>query len=199
MNKKPQSKKTWGNNFFMLIAQQKQKDNIAEYILYMYQIEDVIRAYQFNLDLIMENYVKPHIPNSSFLESYRKWYQGLILDMKSQKLEKSGHLSDIQEILMEITYLHTTLINLADDHNYKGVFERALPFIEEFKEKSNLKEKNHVEVAFHAMYMKLLLKLQKKEISSETEEAFDSMRVMLAYLSKSFLQMKKGDMDFLQN
>ncbi|MFT5581409.1 MAG: hypothetical protein ACI9G9_000659 [Psychromonas sp.] len=183
----------------MLIAQQKQKDNIAEYILYMYQIEDVIRAYQFNLDLIMENYVKPHIPNSSFLESYRKWYQGLILDMKSQKLEKSGHLSDIQEILMEITYLHTTLINLADDHNYKGVFERALPFIEEFKEKSNLKEKNHVEVAFHAMYMKLLLKLQKKEISSETEEAFDSMRVMLAYLSKSFLQMKKGDMDFLQN
>jgi hypothetical protein len=199
MNKKLQSKKTWGNNFFMLIAQQKQKDNIAEYILYMYQIEDVIRAYQFNLDVIMENYVKPHIPNSSFLESYRKWYQELILDMKSQKLEKSGHLSDIQEILMEITYLHTTLINLADDHNYKGVFERALPFIEEFKEKSNLKEKNHVEVAFHAMYMKLLLKLQKKEISSETEEAFDSMRVMLAYLSKSFLQMKKGDMDFLQN
>ena len=141
----------------MLIAQQKQKENIAEYILYMYQIEDVIRAYQFDLDVIMEHYVKPHIPNESFIPSYRKWYQGLILDMKSQKIEKAGHLLDLQEIVMEITYLHTTLINLADDHKYKGVFERALPYIEEFKEKSNLKDKNHVEVAFHALYMKLSL------------------------------------------
>ena len=41
----------------MLVAQQKLKENIAEYILYMYQIEDVIRAYQFDLDSILENYV----------------------------------------------------------------------------------------------------------------------------------------------
>jgi hypothetical protein len=47
--------------------------------------------------------------------------------------------------------------------------------------------------------MKLLLKLQKKEISPETEEAFDAMRVMLAYLSRGYHKMKSGDLDFLQN
>ena len=56
----------------MLIAQQKLKENIAEYILYMYQIEDVIRAYQFDLDSILENYVKPQLPDNSFLSSYTK-------------------------------------------------------------------------------------------------------------------------------
>ena len=50
-----------------------------------------------------------------------------------------------------------------------------------------------------AMYMKLLMRLQKKEISAETEDAFDAMRVMLAYLSKAYAQMKAGDMDFLNN
>ena len=68
-----------------------------------------------------------------------------------------------------------------------------------FKEKSNLKDKNQIEIAFHALYMKLLMKLQKKEISPNTEDAFDSMRILLAYLSKSYHKMKNGDLDFLNN
>lgn len=183
----------------MLIAQQKQKENIAEYVLYMYQIEDVIRAYKFDFDALMENYVKPHIPNMSFYESYKKWYAELIQQMQDQGIQKTGHLLESKEIMVEISYLHNTLLTLQDDHKYKGVFERANPIIEEFKEKSNLKDKNHVEIAFHAMYMKLLMRLQKKEISAETEDAFDAMRVMLAYLSKAYSQMKSGDMDFLKN
>lgn len=183
----------------MLIAQQKQKENIAEYVLYMYQIEDVVRAYNFDLEIIMENYVKPHIPNMSFIESYRKWYADIIQQMQEQGIHKTGHLLELKEIMVEISYLHNTLLTLQDDHKYKGLFERANPLIEEFKEKSNLKDKNHVEIAFHAMYMKLLMRLQKKEISAETEDAFDAMRVMLAYLSKAYSQMKEGNMDFLKN
>jgi hypothetical protein len=183
----------------MLIAQQKQKENIAEYVLYMYQIEDVVRAYNFDFEAIMENYVKPHIPNMSFLESYKKWYRDIIQQMQEQGLQKTGHLLDLKDIMVEISYLHNTLLTLKEEHKYTGLFERANPLIEEFKEKSNLKDKNLVEIAFHAMYMKLLMRLQKKEISAETEDAFDAMRVMLAYLSKSYTQMKAGDMDFLKN
>ena len=43
------------------------------------------------------------------------------------------------------------------------------------------------------------MKLQKKEISPNTEDAFDSMRILLAYLSKSYHKMKNGDLDFLNN
>ena len=58
---------------------------------------------------------------------------------------------------------------------------------------------NHLEVCFHALYMKLLLKLQKKEISQETEEAFDAMRILLAYLTRSYHQMKGGEGQYWNN
>jgi hypothetical protein len=183
----------------MHIAQQKLKENIAEYILYMYQIEDVIRAYNFNLEAIIENYVKPQLPDASFLANYTKWYSDLVNGMKSQRIEKSGHLHEINEVMIEISYLHTTLINLVKDEKYKTLFESALPNIEDFKEKSNLKDKNHIEIAFHALYMKLLLRLQRKEISAESEEAFDTMRVLLAYLARAYHQMKNGSIDFINN
>ena len=183
----------------MHIAQQKLQENIAEYILYMYQIEDVIRAYQLDVDLIIENYVRPQLADESFVGQYKQWYLDLISQMKSQKIEKSGHLLSLKEVMVELSYLHNTLLNMTKDQKYIDVFDRANKFIEEFKAKSNLKDKNQIEVAFHAMYMKLLLRLQKKEISPESEEAFDAMRMMLAYLSRGYHKMKSGDLDFLNN
>lgn len=181
------------------IADQKQHENVAEYILFMYQMEDVIRAYQFDLDNIIEGFVRPQLADEAYLPENREWFQGLIRSMKGQRLEKSGHMLQVQEVIMEISYLHNTLINIQSDHKYKDLFAAASPFIDEFKEKSNLKDKNHIEIAFHALYMKLLLRLQKKEISAESEEAFDQMRILLAYLSRTYKQMKEGNMDFLNN
>jgi hypothetical protein len=183
----------------MLVAQQKQQENIAEYIIYMYQIEDVIRGYNFDVDTILTNYVRPQLPDESFMEQYRKWYIALINQMKSARIEKAGHLGSLQEIMVELSYLHNTMINVTKDLHYVPIFEAAVPFIDEFKEKSNLKDKNHIEAAFQAIYMKLLLRLQKKEISAATEEAFDSMRILIAYLGKSYHKMKAGDLDFLKN
>jgi len=183
----------------MNIARQKYSENIAEYILYMYQIEDLIRAYNFDLEAIIENYVRPQLPDNSFIEQYRDWYRELIAQMKSQKIESTGHLHDLKDILVEISYLHNTLLNLANDEKYRTLYETAVPYIEEFKEKSNLKDKNNIEILFHALYMKLLLRLKKQEISSETEEAFDSMRILLAYLARTYKQMKSGSLNFFNN
>lgn len=183
----------------MFIAQKKFKENIAEYILYMYQTEDLIRSFQFDLDQIMALYVKPQLPDDSFMGQYRDWYAELILEMQRQQLTEKGHLTRIQEVMIELSYLHNTLLNLSKDEKYKTLYETALEHIESFKEKSNLKDKNHIEIMFHAMYMKLLLKMKKKEISAETEESFDAMRICVAYLSKSYHDMRNGTLTFLNN
>ena len=36
----------------MIVARQKRKENIAEYLLYMWQVEDLIRANRFDMDAI---------------------------------------------------------------------------------------------------------------------------------------------------
>ena len=100
----------------MLIAKQKLKENIAEYILYMYQLEDVIRAYDMELDAIMENYVRPQLSDESNLGEYREWYAGIIQKMKVQKIEKAGHLLSTRDILVELSYLHNTLMNITNQY-----------------------------------------------------------------------------------
>ena len=48
----------------MIIASQKRKENIAEYLLYMWQIEDIIRAYKLDIDTIDEQIVsKYNVPD----------------------------------------------------------------------------------------------------------------------------------------
>lgn len=183
----------------MFISQKKLQENIAEYILYMYQIEDLIRAFKFDASKIMTHFVLPQLPDSSFENQYKKWYDELIQQMKNQKIEEKGHLYIIQEVMIELSYLHNTLLNLSNDMKYKNLYETAIEHIESFREKSNLKEKNHIEIMFHALYMKFLMKLQKKEISSETEESFDAMRVVIAYLTRAYHQMKRGELNFFNN
>ena len=74
----------------MLIAAKKKEENIAEYILYMYQIEDIVRSFHFDLERIMDEYVRQQLPDQSFFASYKKWYENIILQMKSKKLEAKG-------------------------------------------------------------------------------------------------------------
>ena len=54
----------------MIIASQKRKENIAEYLLYMWQIEDIIRAYKLDIDTIDEQIVsKYNVPDDKMLVS----------------------------------------------------------------------------------------------------------------------------------
>lgn len=183
----------------MLIAQKKFNENIAEYVLYMYQIEDIIRSCNFDLERIMNQVVIPQLPDQVYHEQYRAWYAGLIRDMQSERIQEAGHRLEVQEVLVELSFLHQSLMTVLNDEKYRTLAETATPFIDDFKEHSNLKEKNTVEICFHALYMKLLLRLQKKEISGETEEAFDAMRMLLAYLSRAFHQMKNGEGQYWNN
>ena len=183
----------------MLVAHQKQNENIAEYILYMYQMEDIIRAFQFDLESIVQHTVLPITDNAAEIAEYRAWYEGLIREMKAQRIEIKGHLADIQDLVIELSYLNSTLLTVYNDEKYKMLNNQAVSTLEEFKVKSNLQDKNTIEILLHAMYMKLLMRLKKQEISSETEEAFDTMRIQLAYLVKSYHQMKNGTLSYLQN
>lgn len=182
----------------MYIAREKKETNIAEYVIYMYQIEDMIRAYKFDLELIQEKIIRPQVKSTSLEKEAVSWYKEVIDEMKSRNLDRKGHLHRIGEVITELIYLHNTLKDVVEDQKYLDLLKAAEPNIEAFREKSDLGTIHLVEVCFQALYMKLLLKLQKKEISAESEKAFDSMRILLAYLTKGYHQMKKGDMSMFE-
>jgi|SRR5690554_3460332 len=182
----------------MFTSEEKLQSNIAEYVIYMYQIEDMIRAYNFDIDKIREHIIKPQVKSESFEKEMVNWYQDLISEMKSRGLEKKGHLHRIGEVLTEIIYLHNTLKDVVEDKKYLGLLEAAEENVKAFRKKSDLDTVHLVEVCFQALYMKLLLRLQNKEIGAESEAAFDTMRIVLAYLTQAYHQMKEGNMTMFQ-
>lgn len=58
----------------MYISQQLKQQNIAEYLLYMWQIEDLIRANGFDMEKIRKNIIDPY-PITE--EQKKTWSNGI--------------------------------------------------------------------------------------------------------------------------
>ncbi len=170
----------------MLIAREKYKKNVAEYILYMFQVEDTIRACQFDIDLIEERVIKQFSVADKVKQDIRDWYADLIVQMHQEKIRASGHLSSIQKLIDELYALHVKLVKTKTDTKYMEIYYRAAQNIKEFEHKLDKPPANEIESCFIALYALLLLKLSRKEISAETLEAMHTFSNLLAILSQRF-------------
>ena len=76
----------------MFVAEQKKRENIAEYLLYMWQLEDILRAYELDIDKVQAALIDTtHHSDEKKLEA-RQWYMNLIEQMQAEGVEKEGHL-----------------------------------------------------------------------------------------------------------
>ena len=171
----------------MIIAQEKRKSNLAEYILYMWQVEDVIRAYQFNIELIDTNIISQFRQSEDKHKEIRNWYENLIEMMRIEKVEKKGHLQILKNNVNELFDYHLHLLNNVKDSAYINLFQKAVGNIAEFRQKAEAtKDNNDIEVCLTALYGILMLKLQKKEISKETLAAVATFSDLVSYLTGKY-------------
>ena len=180
----------------MQIATKTKESNIAEYVIYMFQIEDLIRANNLDLNLIVDTILAPQIKDKDLLDQYTNWYKELIKRMKIEGRKEKGHLTEIDEIIMELLMLHDTLINVVNNKNYKIEFEKALPSLKDFQQKSSHSNINLIEVGFNALYSKVILNLKGQEFTESTQDAFKSIARLIGTLAAYYGKMKSGDMDF---
>ena len=165
------------------------KYNIAEYLLYMWQIEDLLRAYNLDIDLIQKSIIDPVYETERERNNARNWYEGLVMMMKSEGVKEKGHLQINKNIIIELTDLHLQLLKDSTESEYIGVYYNTLPFIVELRSKSDDKEAPELETCFIALYGYLLLKVQKKEISKETQAAVTQITALLRLLSKKYREV----------
>ena len=170
----------------MFIAKQKKKENIAEYLLYMWQLEDILRAYELNIDKVQQALIDPTNSSVEEKEEARDWYNQLINSMRSEEIEKEGHLEINKTLLQSLTGLHLQLLKSANQKEYIETYYKTSPLIAELKKKANIKDVSEIETCFTALYGYLLLKLQKKEISSETSSAISQISSLLRILSEKY-------------
>lgn len=177
----------------MIIAKEKRVNNIAEFILYMWQVEDMIRASGFDIEEIEKTIISKYRQPAEILYEIRDWYAELIQSMKEEKIDKKGHLAFVNNLLNELTDVHVRLLNHPDESEYRLLYNQARPNIEALINKSNSPFHSEIEVCLTGLYGYLLIRLQKKEISSVTAAALSTFSSLLAFLSQRFREIETGE------
>ena len=171
----------------MITASEKKRENIAEYLLYMWQIEDLIRAYGLDIDKIKDGIINRY----QGLDDARKkemtdWYESLIDMMRREDVVKSGHLQLNKNVIIALDDLHRRLLADPKFADYSAEYYRTLPLIVEIRAKAGENKADEIETCFNALYGILMLRLKGEKVSPETEQAVKQISRFLATLSKYY-------------
>lgn len=170
----------------MYIASQKHKENIAEYLLYMWQIEDIIRANGLDIERIKKNVIDRFNLDPAREKEMTEWYDSLIDMMRREGVEKEGHLQLNKNVIIQLTDLHLALLKDPRFPEYTAEFYKTLPYIVELRAKAGENPAGEIETCFNALYGMLMLRLQSKEISPETQNAITQISRFIARLTKDY-------------
>ncbi|MCR5044590.1 MAG: DUF4924 family protein [Bacteroidaceae bacterium] len=181
----------------MFIAEQLKKKSVAEYLLYMWQVEDTLRAYGLDAERMAREYVPQFGLDAEKSEALKGWYESLIEMMREEGVTEKGHLQVNKNIIILLNDLHAQLLKSSKHPFYSAAYYKALPFIVELRAKSaESQEKGEIENCFDALYGTMLLRAQKKEVSVETATAIDNIAKFIALLSDYYQKDKAGEVEF---
>jgi len=175
----------------MIIAEQKRKENIAEYLLYMYQVEDMIRANGLDLDRIEQTLISKFDVPYGVKRDMREWYRSLITMMVDENKEKAGHLAILENLSDQMHDMHHEILKQGIDTAYKEVFQKAKANIDALRMRSGHGKDNDIQVAMNGLYGLLILRLKKTPITEDTLRAFDSIKELITELSLRYMEGKK--------
>lgn len=176
----------------MIIAKEKRRNNIAEYVLYMWQIEDLLRSFNFNFELVKQKIIDGYKTDELTTNEINKWYLGLIQMMEIEGIKASGHLQMLKNTINDMFEVHNKLLNKIEEEGYKRIFSSAKQNIDLFRIKSNNVKDNDIKICLNALYSLLLLRLSGKEVSIATNESMNSFSRLLAALSVKYKQWEEG-------
>ena len=103
------------------IAAQKRAENIVEYVLYVWQMEDLLRGASFNPDAL-RGFLAAGMERDQ-VEMEMRWLAELGGRMKRQDVMEKGHVREVEEVLAELVYLHRTLLGVIKDEGYTQTYK----------------------------------------------------------------------------
>lgn len=171
----------------MFIAKSIREKSVVEYLLYMWQMEDLIRAYDCSLTRIRREYINRFDYTDQQKDEEEDWFGDLIRMMNQEGKREKGHLAINEVLLQDLGDLHVRLLQSTRFPFYSAEYYRVLPFIVELRQKGD-KEIGEVETCLNALYGVMLLRMRQKPISPETAHAIKAITTFLGMLSDYYIK-----------
>ena len=186
----------------MLIAQKLQYSSRSEYLLYMWQVEDILRAHHCSIDELREKYLARFDVTSEVRAEMEAWYENLCVMMREEGVTEHRHLQINKNVIEGLAEVHELLIDNAKYPYYRQMYYKVLPYIVELRAKQDAASKEdgmgvaqELELCFELLYGVMLLRLQKKTLSEETQTATKDVSVFLGQLSDYWKANREGKLE----
>ena len=183
----------------MDIAQQKRKENIAEYILYLWQIEDLLRALQFSPEAIYTTLVKPRKVDTAHEQMLLAWYIDIANLLVQEKKEESGHLDHTLHLIHDLHDLHLRLMQqqeLGEDYRQRyASLAQHIPALRARLGKES--EMSDTELCFRALYAAMLYRI-KGQGEKAVADTIEVVSPVIALLTNYFHKVERGEVDLFK-
>lgn len=180
----------------MFIARKLRDKNIAEYLLYMWQTEDVIRAYGCDAERIAKEYIPRFRLSAGDTAKAAQWYANLCGMMRSEGVRERGHLQINKNVVSSLAELSQQLLESHNFRQYHSAYFHALPDIMELRRKGNDSSLSDIEVCFNALYGVMLLRMEGKKVSEGTATAVREISKVVALLAAYYKKNQAEPLDF---
>lgn len=184
----------------MYIAQNKRRENIAEYILYLWQLEDLLRAMQLSPEAIYATLVKPRGLERSKEEELMEWYLQLADLLEREEKQEHGHLEHTMHLVDDLHRLHVQLLELPVGKRYRSLYARLAPELERLRQAIGKPEMSDTELSMRALYAVMLhrIKGDQAEKQGYIDDVLETVSPVIAELASIFRQVEEGEIDLFR-
>ena len=184
----------------MDIAQSKRKENIAEYILYLWQIEDLLRALQFSPEAIYSQLVAPRQIEEEQKHVYLLWDMDIVNLLKKEDKEESGHLEHTLHLIGDMHNLHLQLMQNPVGEHYRTTFARLAPQLPMLRTLVKKEDVCDTEICFRALYAAMLYRIKgDKKRAEAINDTIELVSPVVAELAAMYGKVERGEIDLFEN
>lgn len=182
----------------MDIAIKRRRENIAEYILYLWQIEDLLRALQFSPEAIFSQLVAPRNLDETEQQTYLLWYMDIANLLREEHKEQSGHLDHTLHLIEDMHQLHLRLMQLPIGAEHRLLFAKVEPHLAVLRERLQGRSVSDTELCFRALYATMLYRI-KGQGEKAVEDTLQYISPVVAHLTATYHAVERGEIDLFKD
>ncbi|MFV0471699.1 MAG: DUF4924 family protein [Paludibacteraceae bacterium] len=178
----------------MFIAQKLKKENICEYLLYMWQIEDLLRAFRLDINNVSKQIIDPYPISEEEKKTLYQWYESLIEMMRIENVAKKGHLQINKNVVNQLDEFHSLMLRSGADAAYNMSFRNIQSYLQQLYTSQSNREVGSIEICFNFQYGIMLLRMKKTDLTPATEKARQEIARFMAILSANYKKYQNGEL-----
>ena len=180
----------------MDIALTKRKENIAEYILYLWQLEDLLRALQFSPEAVYTTLIAPRKELDEQQKSaFLIWYMDIANLLRQEGKEEKGHLEHTLHLIQDLHDLHLQLQKLPAGEHYRTTCARLEPELPKLRAVLGNPGMSDTELCFRALYAAMLYRIKGQGDRTAVSDTMEYISPVVGELAALHGKVERGEID----